>query len=178
MAKYSLAFKREVVDAYLDPDQGDGIKRLAKRYGVPRNHVRHWVALFKEHGEAGLSRRRRQTYSPELKLEILQRMVREELSYTQVTALYGIRNKSSVAAWERQYNEGGIEALRPRPKGRQPAMPKPEPPPVPPLPAPDRNATHEQLLKENAYLRAEVAYLKKLDALVQAKSTTPPTKRG
>ncbi len=102
MAKYSLAFKREVVDAYLDPDQGDGIKRLAKRYGVPRNHVRHWVALFKEHGEAGLSRRRRQTYSPELKLEILQRMVREELSYTQVTALYGIRNKARVAAWERQ----------------------------------------------------------------------------
>ena len=176
MAKYSLAFKREVVDAYLDPDQGDGIKRLAKRYGVPRNHVRHWVALFKEHGEAGLSRRRRHTYSPELKLEILQRMVREELSYTQVTALYGIRNKSSVAAWERQYNEGGIEALMPSPKGRQPAMS--EPPNRPPPPVPDRNATHEELLKENAYLRAEVAYLKKLDALVQAKSTTPPTKRG
>ena len=103
-------------------------------------------------------------------------MVREELSYTQVTALYGIRNKSSVAAWERQYNEGGIEALMPSPKGRQPAMS--EPPNRPPPPVPDRNATHEELLKENAYLRAEVAYLKKLDALVQAKSTTPPTKRG
>lgn len=57
MANYSLAFKHEVVDAYLDTDQQDGIKRrLAKRYDVPRNHVRHWVSLFKEHGEASLRR--------------------------------------------------------------------------------------------------------------------------
>lgn len=139
--------------------------------------MRHWVAVFKEHGETGLQPRR-QLHSPETKLEILQRMWREELSYTQVTALYGIRNKTSVSGWERRYNEGGIEALMPRPKGRQPAMS--EPPTRPPPPSvPDPNATHEELLRENAYLRAEVAYLKKLDALVQAKkSTPPPTKRG
>lgn len=48
-------------------------------------------------------------------------MWRDELPYTQVIVLYGIRNKSGVATWERQYNEGGIEeALMPKLKGRQP----------------------------------------------------------
>lgn len=180
MAKYSAAFKREVVDAYLGTEGGSGTKRIADRYGVPRNHLRYWVSLFKQHGQAGLERQRQPAqYSAEFKLQVLQRMWRDELSLTETAALYGIRNKSGVGIWQRQYNEGGIEALRPRPKGRPPAMPKPEPPPPPPSPVPDRDAPHEQLLRENAYLRAEVAYLKKLDALVQAKQLkTPPKKRG
>ena len=37
--------------------------------------------------------------------------------------------------------------------------------------------TQEDLRKENEYLRAEVAYLKKLDALVRAKKQAVPTKR-
>ena len=176
MAKYSPSFKREVVDAYLEGSAG--YKAIAARFGLHKKLVEVWVAHFRQEGQAGLERGQHRQLTAEFKLQVLQHMWREELSYGQTQALFGIRNKTGVATWERQYNEGGIEALKPRPKGRQPAMPKPEPPPVPPVSIPDRNATHEDLLKENAYLRAEVAYLKKLDALVQAKSTIPPTKRG
>jgi transposase len=42
--------------------------------------------------------------------------------------------------------------------------------------APDTR-TVEDLRKENEYLRAEVAYLKKLDALVRAKKQAAPSKR-
>ena len=175
MAKYSPSFKREVVDAYLEGSAG--FKVIAARFNLHKKLVEVWVAHFRQEGQAGLDRQRSQ-FTAEFKLQVLEHMWREELSYGQTQALFGIRNKTGVATWEREYNEGGIEALKPRPKGRQPAMPKPEPPPVPPASIPDRNATHEELLKENAYLRAEVAYLKKLDALVQAKSTIPPTKRG
>ncbi|RMH87319.1 IS3 family transposase [Lysobacter pythonis] len=165
MAKYSAAFKREVVDTYLKGQvkgaSENGFKRLARLYGVPRSQIRHWVSLFKEHGQAGLERRRQhQRLSAEAKLQILQHMWREELSQTQTVALYGLRNNSSLSLWERQYNQGGIDALKPRPRARPPVMPKPEPPPAPP-PVADSSATHEQLLRENAYLRAEVAYLKK-----------------
>lgn len=176
MAKYSPSFKRNVVDAYL---QGSaGFKVIAARFGLHKKLVEVWVAHFRQEGQAGLDRQHRH-YTAEFKLQVLEHMWREELSYGQTQALFGIRDKTGVATWERKYNEGGIEALKPRPKGRQSAMPKPEPPPVPPASIPDRVATHEELLKENAYLRAEVAYLKKLDALVQAKKSTPPlTKRG
>lgn len=51
----------------------------------------------------------------------------------------------------------------------------PKPMPVA-VPVPDTR-TQEDLRKENEYLRAEVAYLKKLDALVRAKKQAVPTKR-
>ena len=41
-------------------------------------------------------------------------------------------------------------------------------PPEAPLPQADDTRTLQSLRKENEYLRAEVAYLKKLDALVRA----------
>lgn len=173
MAKHSPSFKREVVDAYLEGPSG--YKVVAARFGLHRKLVELWVAHFRQDGQAGLDRQHRH-YSAEFKLQVLQHMWREELSHTQTMALYGIRGKSAVSVWERTYNEGGIEALMPRPKGRQPAMSEPPQRPPPP-PVPDRSATHEELLKENAHLRAEVAYLKKIDALVQAKKTSCPPKK-
>ncbi|MNF15495.1 hypothetical protein D3C80_2181340 [compost metagenome] len=53
-------------------------------------------------------------------------------------------------------------------------MPNSSPPePIPPESEPDQR-TREQLLKENEYLRAEVAYLKKLDALIRAEQRQAP----
>ncbi len=53
-------------------------------------------------------------------------------------------------------------------------MPNSSPPePIPPESKPDER-TREQLLKENEYLRAEVAYLKKLDALIRAEQRQAP----
>ncbi|CAN0602476.1 unnamed protein product [Ectocarpus sp. 12 AP-2014] len=54
-------------------------------------------------------------------------------------------------------------------------MPTTEPP-KPPLPLTDKSSL-EQLLQENEYLRAEVAYLKKLRALRQAKEQAAQKKR-
>jgi transposase len=42
---------------------------------------------------------------------------------------------------------------------------------------PEDTRTLEELRKENEYLRAEVAYLKKLDALVRAQRLAAPKKR-
>jgi transposase len=53
-------------------------------------------------------------------------------------------------------------------------------PPRPPLPAAEHapdTQTVEGLRKENEYLRAEIAYLKKLDALVRAKKQAVQPKR-
>lgn len=95
-------------------------------------------------------------------------MQRENLSRMQIQAILGIRDPGAISRWERQYHEGGFPALLPRPKGRPPKMPISLPAkPTPPDSEPDTR-TREQLLKENEYLRAEVAYLKKLDALIRA----------
>jgi transposase len=53
----------------------------------------------------------------------------------------------------------------------------PKPPQQPDTPETEDTRTREQLLKENEYLRAEVAYLKKLDALVRAKKLSAQNKK-
>jgi transposase len=55
-------------------------------------------------------------------------------------------------------------------------MPSPKPPKA--LPPQDEDASAlEALRKENEHLRAEVAYLKKLEALVRAKRQAAPKER-
>lgn len=170
MAKYDEEFKHEVVQCYLSGSAGS--KSIALRYGLDHSTVRHWVASYRQHGLAGL-RKKHSCYSAQFKHEVLQRMWREELSYRQVVALFDLRGGPGVvSAWERQYHEGGLAALKPKPRDRRPKMTAPESPKPP-----KSEETLEELRKQNEYLRAEVAYLKKLNALVRAGRQVAQNKR-
>jgi transposase len=173
MAKYDERFKQQVVDEYLAGDVG--IRAVGARHGLDHATVRRWVASYEAHGKAGL-RKKYSHYNAQFKRSVLEHMQREGLSCQQAGALFGIRNVASVAQWARQYHAGGLDALKPRRRGRAPMM-KPEP--VAPVPEQDAQdtRTRKDLLKEIEYLRAEVAYLKKLDALLQAKKQTAQKKK-
>ena len=166
MARYDESLKLEVVQKYLSGSVGH--KTLAKQYGVERTSLQRWIERYREHGESGL-RKKYSQYSEKFKLSVLRRMQRQCLSQAQVAALFDLRGGPGVVAkWLRQYHEGGPEALKPKPRGRPKTMPSPKPPKA--LPPQDDDASAlEALRKENEHLRAEVAYLKKLEALVRAK---------
>lgn len=175
MAKYDEEFKLAVVRSY-DRDKW-GFKALAKQYGLDHAMVRRWVKSHQQHGLEGL-RKKSSHYSAEFKLSVLQRMQQEELSASQAIALFNIRGGAGVIrAWECRYHEGGLDALKPKPRGRPKKMATPESPTPKPVPPTDTRSL-EDLRKENEYLRAEVAYLKKLNALVQAKKLAAQKKRG
>jgi len=96
-------------------------------------------------------------YTGEFKQEVVETMHRETLSYRETARQYGISDDKRVAAWERIYLTEGAEGLyierRGRgSKGRPPKQMKPE--------------IEEDLIAEVQRLRAENAYLKKLNALV------------
>lgn len=174
MAKYSEAFKLSVVQSYLEGQQG--YQGLAKQYGLDHATIRRWFKSYEQHGLNGLQKKFSH-YSAEFKLSVLQQMRQEDLSALQATTLFDIRGGTSVVRrWERQYYEGGFQALEPKPRGRPTKMPTTEPPKAPLLQA--EKSSLEQVLKENEYLRAEVAYLKKLRALRQAKEQAAQKKRG
>lgn len=174
MAKYDEEFKRTVVKEYLSGPLG--YKALQARHGVGRATIKSWVDVYRQHGDAGL-RKKFSHYSARFKLSVLKRMWRQELSYRQVATLFDLRGGAGVVSnWERRYHEGGLDALEPKPRGRPEAMTPPEiPKPGPAQPQDTR--TLEDLRKENEYLRAEVAYLKKLDALVRVQKQAVPKKR-
>jgi len=175
MTKYDESFKLSIVQSYAAGHSG--FNGIARRYGLDAATVRRWVKGYELHGVDGL-RKKFSHYSAAFKLSVLQRMWQEELSIRQALALFDIRGGTGVIReWERQYHDGGIQALEPKPRGRMKKMPAPES--AEPLAGQSEGTrTLEQLLKENEYLRAELAYLKKLQALLQAKKPLAPTKRG
>ena len=174
MARHSESLKLEVAQKYLRGEAG--LETLVQQYGVARSNVRRWVSSYREHGESGL-RKKRSEYSAEFKLSVLSQVRRQGLSHTQAAAVFDLRGGGGVIAkWLHQYHEGGPQALQPKPRGRPKQMPTPKPPQVQP-PQPDDASALEALRKENEHLRAEVAYLKKLQALVREKRQAAPKGR-
>ncbi|EFF72953.1 IS3 family transposase [Achromobacter piechaudii] len=162
MAKYDERFKLSAVRRYLA--QGGGSKTIAASLGIDHSQLRRWAAAYQSHGRAGLAKKCSH-YDAQFKLRVLKRAQREGLSDREVAGLYDIRSPGSIAKWRAQYDEHGMGALEPNPKGRKPMPHKPAPEPV------SKEMTLEELQKELAYLRAENDYLKKMKALIEAEKT-------
>ena len=174
MGKYSLDFKVEAVTACLTGP--DGYRRVASRYGVPTMMFRHWVAAYKMHGAAGLMAKPFKIYPLEMKYQVVQSVLTDGFSINEAIAIHNIPSRGTAQNWIRLYNEGGIEALKRKHRGRSEMSKETKTAAAPDKPLDEM--TREELLKELEYRRAEVAYLKKLDALIQSKKSAAKTKRG
>ena len=171
MKKYQTEFKLKVVKSLLAGD--GGAKLLARQWSVPEEKIRTWVSHYLLHGIDAL-RPKRSTYSAKFKLEVLSHQDRERLSSRQVAAIYDIRNPNQVVVWRRTLDEGGVEALG-NTEQEHHSMKKERCCPAPPSTATPDSA--QALREENEQLRAEVAYLKKLQALIRSKRSAAQTMR-
>ena len=95
-------------------------------------------------------------HTGEFKQMVVETMLRDKLSYREAARQFNISDHSRVTSWERIYLTEGptglyIERRGRSSKGRPAKFPK---------------EVEEDLLKEVQRLRAENAYLKKLQALV------------
>ena len=171
MEKYKTEFKLKVVKSFLAGE--GGAKLLARQWSVPEEKIRTWVSHYRLHGIGGL-RPKRSAYSEQFKLQVLFHQDREQLLSRQVAAVYDIRNPNQVVVWRRNLEEGGVESLGNRKQGRPNRKPERRcPTPLTTVITDSAQALRE----ENERLRAEVAYLKKLQALIRAKRSAAPTKR-
>lgn len=101
-------------------------------------------------------------YTGEFKQKVVETMQQERLSYTEAARQFDIPSHDRVAQWERIYLEEGPEGLYIERRGRASAASgtkKGRPPKL------DKKV-EEDLIAEVQRLRAENAYLKKLNALV------------
>ena len=94
-------------------------------------------------------------YTPEFKKMVVETMREEQLSYTETERQFDLPHRRA-ASWERIYLEEGPEGLAVERRGRS-RTGKPRKLP---------KETEEDLLAEVRRLRAEVDYLKNLQALV------------
>ena len=94
-------------------------------------------------------------YTPEFKQQVIETMLKENLSYRETERQFGVV-RSRITAWERIYLTEGPEgfAIERRGRGSKGRPPKQLPEEI-----------EEDLLAEVQRLRAENAYLKNLQAL-------------
>jgi len=163
MAKYSMQFKLDVIQQCLRGEAG--AKTTARQYGIHHSMVEHWLSLYNVHGQAGLEKKFTH-YPVERRLQVLEHMWANKLSYRKTAAVFNIRGGKCISLWERCYHSGGIDALKPRQRGKPKNMPTPQSP-QPVTHVDDETRSREELLAEVNFLRMENAYLKKLKALVQ-----------
>lgn len=95
-------------------------------------------------------------YTPEFKIMVVETMHKEGLSYREAERRFDLPDKRA-ADWERIYLEEGKEGFYVERRGRKSSTGRP-----PKL----KKEVEEDLIAEVQRLRAENAYLKKLNALV------------
>jgi transposase len=173
MIKYSEQFKLSVIEHYQTGIAGYRI--VGQHFGLAPAVVRRWVLWYRTHGLAGLTKQRNR-YSSEFKVSVLQHMWDNSLSHTKVAAVFNVGNTASIGSWERRFLSGGIEALARTSRKKLTQLNAPTA--KPPTPTNDQERSREDLLAELDDLRMEVAVLKKLQALAQArKKLQAPIKR-
>ena len=96
-------------------------------------------------------------YTPEFKKHVIETMQEEKLSYSETARRFEVNDHHRIQAWERIYLTEGPEgfAIERRGRSSKGRLPKPLP-----------KQGEEELLAEVQRLRAEVDYLKNLQALV------------
>ena len=130
---------------------------MATRLGVSRWAVQELYDRWRLRGDDALVARKNRTYSFETKRDSVRRFLAGETKIA-LAEEYDLSSTKVLEKWVRVYRQHGEAGLRPQPHGR---------PPV------DHTATHaapselERLREQNEYLRAKVAFLEKLEALME-----------
>lgn len=162
--KYSLRQKMSIVLAVQSGRESSG--SAARKIGSKLATVQRWVNHYKQHGKAGLLLRHG-TYSGEFKVRVIKHMLKNGLSLAQTATFFGIPQNHTVGKWLQRYNRYGVGYLLKETRGRSPInMAKNAKKKSKQLSDPtDKKLA--ALQQEVEYLRAENAFLKKLDALIQ-----------
>ena len=138
---------------------GMGFRTVANTLSVPLQTVKEWHHIYHAFGsEVLLAMDGKQAiYTYEQKVAAARAVVEDGMTKPEAMAEFKIMSKAPLDRWCRLYRASGAEALKPKLKGR-PKGSKSKP----------QKRTREQELEERCLrLETEVAYLKKLCALVE-----------
>ena len=126
--------------------QGYSLEKLSNKFGINNSNLRYMIKLIDRY------------YSPELKQEMINKVLHEGWTKDRVSLEYGLPSRTILLNWLEKYKKNAYTIVE-KTRGRVPKMGR------------KRKKTWEEmtelerLQEENERLRTEVAYLKKLKEL-------------
>lgn len=106
-------------------EEGYGREAVAARLGVNDGTVRNWEYAYRALGKEALLNGERLSYSQDLKIEAARMFLDGGMTKSRIMEELGIKSKSALERWIREYRAGGAAALEPKPRGRRPKAGKP-----------------------------------------------------
>jgi transposase-like protein len=154
--RYNLDFKIKVIAYYR---QRHTRSATGDKFAVNPKFVHKWAKQYQNGGiEAIKPKTSKAKYSADFKHKVITTLLKQGLSQSETALKFNISSPALISHWHNAYRLYGISGLTPKAKGRI-AMSK-----LYITNKPDDEKTLAELERENEYLRAENAYLKKLDA--------------
>lgn len=166
MTKFTNDQKLETITRY--QNGSESIEEIAKSIGTYCSVVSNWIKQFEYHGLSAFEKSYT-TYTTQFKMDVLNYMQENGVSSNEAAVIFKISSPGMIRNWRTQLEKGGQDALFSKKKGR-PSMKKDSNKQSKQAPV---EGSPEALQVEIDRLRMENEYLKKLNALVQAKEKSP-----